>query len=83
MSRRSHRAVEPRIAVDHLAGEHAAAAYGAPTLARVVRALMLTREAQPHAPRLLALAQGVVALRTRIEIIKYARAYTCMRANDK
>lgn len=39
--RRSHRAVQPRVAVDHLAGDHAAAAYGAPTLAGVIRALVL------------------------------------------
>lgn len=60
--RRSHRPVQPRVAVDRLAGEDAAAAYGTPTLAGVIRAVVLPRQAQPHAPRLLALAQGVVAL---------------------
>lgn len=61
--RRSHGAVQPRIAaVDHLSGEHAAAAYGAPAALVIPVVVMLPRQTQPHAPRLLALAQGVVAL---------------------
>jgi len=65
--RRSDSAVQPWIAaIDHLAGEYAAAAYGTPaTLARVIPVvLMLPRQTQPHAPRLLALAQSIVALRS-------------------
>lgn len=63
-------AVQPWITpVDHLTGENAAAAYGAPAvpaggglIGRMI--LVLPRQAQPHAPRFLALAQRVVALQS-------------------
>jgi len=65
-SRRSDGAVQPWIAsVDHLAREHATTAYSAPAVLAdgvIGVVLMLPRQAQPHAPGFLALAQGVVAL---------------------